>query len=586
MGSGAVLNRQIGLSVAAIAFLISQVALACLSGNYRIVTNVNSPSSGLVTQTVSPQDIVEVTYPDQNICYSPVDITMVVMSGQSNSAGDGISSIDTTQPYSNVVLYDSLGIVNGYNISQPDAGTLSLIPAICPERTPGDILPDGGEIVTYPHNIEGFTSDVAVANELTSLALSDGFQSFKMAISNEGVPGAPMSAIQKGGTNNSYAAGIYEVNADWLLSSPQTLAPRAVLFAHGESDNQNSLYQSELVTMQADYQTDIQSVTGQTLPVIMIERQQQSEPSVMGGINESALQQLDVTIANPNVMILSSPDYQCPLEMPGSIVGDGVHYNQLCYAMIGEKMAEAFYRNVVRGQNWNGIYPINFSRATNIVTITFNVPLGMKIRASYLIDVPGILQFDSTVPLNHQTGDYSVWANGYGFEAYDNLQEVTAVASGSPWIFTIPGHDLATNDIIGVEYQSTAPTDTAQKLFTVTVIDSNTVSLQGTTPSSNSFTGLPSSPYWNQIWQPITIESAVIQNGNQVVLTLSRAPTRNLVISYAHHADGDYGTFTLIGATGRSGNLRDGDPFCGRSCVSGLTPNNFNWGDEFSQLVP
>jgi hypothetical protein len=53
----------------------------------------------------------------------------------------------------------------------------------------------------------------------------------------------------------------------------KTYAARAVCLLHGETDdfNLNSSYQANLVTLQSDYQNDIQAITGQsgTIPLLI-----------------------------------------------------------------------------------------------------------------------------------------------------------------------------------------------------------------------------------------------------------------------------------------------------------------------------
>ena len=137
-------------------------------------------------------------------------ITGSISNGQSLSVGIfGNPLIETFQPYSNVQLFDSS---TNYDITQPLADTLSLIPLVAQERS--NTTGFGDEQYAYPHNLDGGVApDIGALNTLTALYLADGYQSFVLSTSNTGQSGQDLSVINKGGSGNAYAAGLYEITA-------------------------------------------------------------------------------------------------------------------------------------------------------------------------------------------------------------------------------------------------------------------------------------------------------------------------------------------------------------------------------------
>jgi hypothetical protein len=518
---------------------------------------------------------------------SQYQLNFLGSTGQSLSTGGNatpVLAMDTTQPYNNVVLYDSLGLASGYVITNPAATTLSLTALVAPERT----ITTAGD---YPNNIDGESVDVDASNTVTMIAKTVGYPDYVVQTSNTGRGGEPMSYIQKGGSGPSYAATLYEATAGLYHSPSKSYGARAILLTHGEQDAaiENLSYGSQMVTLQQNYQTDLQAITKQTTPVPLIFSQQQSKPVSMNGDNFISQQMLSNYLASPTTMILSGPKYQydyCNASCGGvcdSGTCDGTHLSATGTAGAGEKYAEVYWRAVEQGGTWVPLYPVSFTRNSNVVTVSMSQPIGLLVGTASVSNVPqgtasNPLVFDSTFTAPHQSGDYAAyWSNGGGFEAYDNVLVANSWVSGSPWtIGFTTAHNLATGQVIGHTYEGSGGSATTQKLFTITYVDSTHVTLNGTTPSTNNLTSSGSATY-GSIWQPISITSAVIQNGNQIVLTLSRAPTRNLYISYAHTVDAAWGVLDTGGADYRRGQLRDQDPFIGRS-----GQHNYNWCIEFS----
>jgi hypothetical protein len=233
------------------------------------------------------------------------------------------------------------------------------------------------------------------------------------------------------------------------------------------------------------------------------------------------------------------------------------------YRAPAEKYAQVYLQTMRfldgLGPAWLPLYPTALSRSGNVVTITYHVPFGTML-------------FDPmTGP--HQSGRWSAfWANGKGFEAYQLLGNVTS-ASGTPIVIGLDApHGLsngATVAVSGVDNSTTGSpvggNTNANGVFTVTVVDSTHLQLNGTT--SNGTFAAP-----GNACVPIGITSAVVQ-GNKVLLTLATTPTGTIDIGYADQSDAAYNVQAATAQfSGRFGCLRDSDPYRG---PTGLA--NYNW---------
>lgn len=343
------------------------------------------------------------------------DVTLYVATGQSLSVGvNSGAAISTAQPYSNVKLFDSSGT---YDITSPSASTLSLVALVAPQRAVG-------AIVTYPNNIAGESPDIAFANQLTALGIAGGRSAFRIATSCVGQSGQPMSVIRKGGSGNAYAASLYECRAIMRLvrALGLTFGVGGIYLTHGESDAASTTYAADLAALQANYQADLQAITGQSQPIPMFLSQQNSFPNTATTPNQSlsAYAQLAASVANPSLIVFTGPKY---INTYG---GDNIHMPAASYIALGEKNAQI--ANIVRqGIVWSPLRPVSFTRVGAVVTIAFNVPVGP-------------LVFDGSVTPPHQTGSLVAWKLGKGFEAADSSGIITissVTISGNAVVLTM-----------------------------------------------------------------------------------------------------------------------------------------------------
>jgi hypothetical protein len=477
----------------------------------------------------------------------------VISTGQSLSVSTESNVSISTQPYNNKMLHDGSAT---YDITLPNAATLSLQPLVGPQRTTGP-----GQ-TAYPANLEGSDAvDISFANEVTRIAIANDYNDYRIATSTVGVGGQPMSVIQKGGSGTSYAASLYECRAIKRLAglAGLTFGTRAVMLRHGETDdeNQNLSYATQLATLASNYQTDLQTITGQTVGVYLFGTQCNQNPqSFHVGENVTALAFWAAAVANPGLVVLVGPQYQFAYS-------PFTFEHMQNYGPLGELHAKVFWI-IERTGTWTPLWPTSVVRVGTAVTITFNVPVGP-------------LVFDGVASPPHAGGTpwNAWWGGAKGFEAYDRLLTVSSATNASPIVigFTTP-HGLNTGD----PYALTAVvgnTATNGVWSAVTFVDSTHVSLNGSTGNGAYTSG-------GIGFSPIGVGAPSI-SGNQVSFTMARSPVGTPTIAYAHHSDRLYGAGLNTGGfpLGRCGLLRDSDPW-----VSGSGFQQFNWCIEFAQAAP
>jgi hypothetical protein len=482
--------------------------------------------------------------------------TLILANGQSLSVGYQQAPVSTSQPYANVKLHDSSGV---YDITAPNAGTLSLVPLVAPQRP---VWVDGS-ILPYPNNLTGPPSaggespEISMANEVTRLGNAAGL-AMVMAASCTGESGEPMSVIEKGGTGNAYAAGIFEATAMKRLAVG-SFGVGCILLTHGEADAFFQIpaetYATHLAQMQADYQADLRLITGQTKLIPMLLSQQNSYPPTGCGPNLTALAMKLAVARSSGAIVMVGPKYQYSYV-------DGAHLSD--YRPYGEKCAQA-YMVVDQGSTWRPLEPTSIARSGTTVTIALHVP------------VPPLV-FDGSASPPHQSGALSSWANGKGFEAFDAPQAILGGtgAGVSPIVLQVASTaNYTTGQTVRADGMN--GNTAANVTTTCTVIDGTHIALDGTTGDGpwSSFQGSAN------LVNIVGVTAATI-SGSTVTLTLARAPTAGLTIAYAHTPDiTAYQTFTGGFPSGRCGILRDSDPYVGPSGF-----HNYNWCISFSEVVP
>lgn len=523
-------------------------------------------------------------FADNRAAAPPFELAQIIHNGQSLSTGTGSTDSGTpVQPYSNVMVTDSLGTTSGYVTSSPQAATLSLVPLVTPERT----ISSTTSTFPYARNLSGSTAAVSMANELTALMMAAGFRRFALLSSVTGIGGAGLSVIQKGGSGNSYAAGIYETQVAApgagngnraALSGYPTFGALVNVLTHGETDGTNyaalnttdpSAYATFLAGLQSNYETDQRAAGALSvswLPhVPLVLSQLNSAPGPFAGRCIVGAAMLSAAQTSPELFISACPKYM----LPPNGVFHLTDYRTLgeLYALFASKyLLEHWYAyrdgRATNPAAWAPLWATGVSRSGTSVTITLNVPSGP-------------LVWDTTTfAAVHTSGSWSMWSAGKGFEAWDGEVTITNATNASPIVVTTATpHGRTTGDTFAVE--GVLGNTAANAVWTATVVDSTHLSLNGSSGNGAYTQG-------GIGMCPIGITAASL-SGNTVQLTLARTPGAAAFVAYGEHVDQAYNTVGCLPM--RGGNLRDSSTFVGRLNVSPLAMYA-NWMHCFVRSLP
>jgi hypothetical protein len=508
-----------------------------------------------------------------------------VSNGQSLDCGFAQTTVlSTTETLGNKALHDSS---ETYDITLPSAGTLSIGSSAAPIRT------TNAGVNPYPQNISGEIWHSRCADQLTTSALAANYSAMTTVQSCCSEGSQNMSVIRKGGTGNQYAAGIYEVHAihNLAVAASKTHGVPWVVLTHGEADAgliSVSSYSASLVTMQSDYQGDIQAITTQgTLPcypqfganaIPLLLSQQHSEPGLCTGENTTAIAMLNSAqnsaAANPIVMV--GPKYQFTHG------ADNIHLLNTSYQLHGEKMAQAML-TLVGGVSWQPFAPSGPGSAfavDAVMTVPCNVPVGPIVHDNvHFAQDP------------FQAGMFAAaCATSGGFVVVDQLLigGVASVTNAAPPVVTMTNPlpaSFVTGTVVAmwnVTMATAGATAAVTGIFTVTVTGASSFSLNGVAAPGAAGGSSPQAV----IGQLPTISSAVA-SGSSIVLTCNRTLVGTAAVYYAQLPDFTQTMFSAAGGYasghGRYGTWRDSDPFTG---ISGT--NQPNWLCAFTQtmLIP
>lgn len=330
-------------------------------------------------------------------------------------------------------------------------GSYSFVPYVEPPRS------NGWNGAQYPRNIQGETLGASSINSVTAFSATAGVSPWVLGASDTGLGGQALSVIQKGGTGNNYAAGIWEVGLAKAIATAQgkTFGVPWVLLDHGQADASNTGYAAGLTTLQANYDADIRAITGQSQHVVMIVNQQSSTPLSLTPWSTSNLPvsayQVDLAAnASGGLIVDAGPQYATPQNATDQ------HKPASGYIQDGEKDAEVMW-TLAQGLTWLPLQPHGggknagayvYNAGLKTVTITFDVPY------------PPLAFDTSIVALNHQSV-YTEWANGFGFEPYDSSGHVTVTSAsivGSTVVLQLSG---TIHTGLTITYASTGDASTA-----------------------------------------------------------------------------------------------------------------------------
>jgi hypothetical protein len=303
------------------------------------------------------------------------DLNHVLSTGQSLSVGaTGSPPLSTKQPYANVMF--AQGVIPG------GTGLTAFSPLV--EGTSA-----GFPVETMSAGLANMITKMA--REVLLVGQPDGKTSHDLLVSGHGIGGIAYSGLKKGTT--AYANGMAQTQAAFNLAqaSGKSYVVRGVTNVHGETDHVlgNEDYASNLAEWQANYETDVQAIDGQTDPVPMFHTQMSSWPK-LGAPTTSLIPiaQLAASIASGGKIILVGPKYHLPYAL------DGVHLTNEGYRHMGEDYAKAYRRTILEGKPWEPLRPISVTRTGAVITVKFLVPVPPLVFDDQLVTDPGDKGFE------------------------------------------------------------------------------------------------------------------------------------------------------------------------------------------------
>lgn len=330
-----------------------------------------APTSTIAEPTPLPE--VDAGAPAGPLGYVARDINHVLSTGQSLAVGvAGAPPTTLEQPFGNLMF--NTGVMAG------GEDLTSFEPLIEGDNIPGSKV-----------HVE--TMSASFANLVASLVVESGTPHV-ILLSNH-ASGAKTYAQLKKGTKY-YANGMAQVSAarDIAKQLGKSYVVRAVTTVHGESDHaeKSTHYAADLLEWQADYEKDVQALTGQTEPVPLFQTQMSSWTKMMGGTPTSDIPgaQLEAHVKSHGKVVLVGPKYHLPYSK------DGVHLTMEGYRQMGEDYAKAYKRVVIDQQPWEPLRPISVTREGAVITVKFVVPSPPILLDTTLVSDPGHYGFEYT----------------------------------------------------------------------------------------------------------------------------------------------------------------------------------------------
>ena len=503
---------------------------------------------------------------------APGDINYAPHNGQSLCTGFGSNDSGSGVYGQNLQLFDPRNL---WAISLPNASWLESAPLRTPVRAPG------GGLNPYPLNIgpaSGSTAEVAFAN-LMSVLLR-----WRMQTSCVGRGTAAMSEIEPDGTQNDFAASLYEGRAFAPVSpanpSGGNLARQAGFSAwayacgiltHTETDATNlaalgqtdtSAYMAGVTSMQAQWQAQLGPMGVPTWPWYpgqpLLISLASGTPSAFQGRSLLSYALINLCKSSPALFIAACAKYPFLQNPP---------LHLLDYRPYGEVLVRAKKRWVkehidayrqgrpVNPAAWAPLWETSVVLSGTTVTITVNNPDGSP------------LVFDTvTVPQPHQSGALTYWAGGFGFEVWERQVGIVGATNATPIeVSTSATHNFTTGQPVIIDGVCTPgyPVESLQgcngaHFLNVTGASTFTLFQDAGLTTPVAGTGAYAGPNVGLAVVPIEILSATVLSPTSIQLNLARAPAAGQgYVAYAEHTDAP--PSMLNGAVPqRVGNLRNG----------------------------
>lgn len=224
-----------------------------------------------------------------------------------------------------------------------------------------------------------------------------------------GVGGFALSQLVKGTQpydNTQIAIEDFETEA--FAAGYRTWLP-AVFWRGGESDASNATYESGMVALRTDFNTDTKGITGQASDIWFI---MAAPSSFVEGLDKAVLAMLALHENQPTGFVLSHPSYMLDYDIyaPGLTTDDDyVHLSVRGQQMDGEYAKKAWLKTIYGKTRWEPLRPLSAVRSAANIDVTFNVPVG-----SLVLDTTTVTERTGTVK---------------GFEFIDDSGSTPAISS-------------------------------------------------------------------------------------------------------------------------------------------------------------
>jgi len=303
----------------------------------------------------------------QSACDS-TDVVHLLITGQSLSNGYGSAVQSVMQPHGNLSF--NTGVRAGA------IGLTGFIP-----------------LVETWDGAHGETIASGMANLAGDLWAAAGFDARTFLVSAHGADGFNYSKVKKG--TPAYVTGMAQVMAGLASATAlgQTYEVRAMAVIHGESDHidyppeGNTGYAASLLEWRADYEADIQAMTGQTAPVRFFYCQVSSWTAYGAAHSRIPEQQRVVALENSDRFYLVGPKYFLQYT-------DGVHLTGEATRLLGEYYGKALRRVYLDGLAWAPLGPTGATIQNGVeVVVDFAVPTPPLVFDEVAVTNPGNFGF-------------------------------------------------------------------------------------------------------------------------------------------------------------------------------------------------
>jgi len=394
------------------------------------------------------------------ITYKNFDINHVISTGASDSVANGASpTITKTQPFTNLSF--NVGVMTGRGTPGNPAGACNGIGCTQYEN-PNDFIPLIEDDRFLGFKVETMSS--GLANQASVFAtgyfakVGLPYTSHDVLVSVHGRSGVAMSCLWKvycdyeanPGYLSPFGEGMMQVQSAKTIAAAKgkTYVVRAVTIIHGQSDHDSReteligngvpTYAAALIKMQQEYETSVQAITGQAEPVPLFVSQFGSFTAgpidTQNNVITSVIpvRQLAAHVQAKGKIFVVTPNY------PFQHYPDCNHYHNYSERRLGAYFAKAYNRVIVEGVPWEPLRPISITRANNVLTIKYHVP------------VPPMV-LDTTRVLN--PGNY-----GFTFQDSTASASITSVALAGPDTVTLTLSNAPTGANPKLRYALNMPT--------------------------------------------------------------------------------------------------------------------------------